>query len=92
MKINKAIRNLMKQKNVTLAMMGNSLYKVDKKTGETIHLKSNDVSARLVSENLLLDKVLEMLDVLGYELVIQEKKRGSRRVDQIVIDHSDEEE
>jgi hypothetical protein len=37
------------------------------------------------------DKVVEMLDVLGYEVVLQERKQGGRRADQIVIDQKDEE-
>ena len=89
MKINKAIREVMRTKNISLGTMGSSLKKVDKKTGELIGLKGNDVSARLNSDNLSFDKALEMLSVLGYEIVIQEKKQGGRRADQIVIDQTD---
>lgn len=90
MKINKAIRSVMRLKGVTLSAMGNSLKKVDRKTGEIKPLLGNDVSARLNTDNLSFDKALEMLDVLGYEIVIQEKKPGSRRADQIVINQEDE--
>lgn len=89
MKINKAIREVMRSKNISLGAMGSSLKKVDKKTGEIVGLKGNDVSARLTNDNLSFDKAFEMLSVLGYEIVIQEKKQGGRRADQIVIDQTD---
>jgi hypothetical protein len=38
------------------------------------------------------DLAVEMLNVLGYEVVIQEKKSGRRGNDQIVIDQKEEEE
>lgn len=90
MKINKAIREVMRQKGMTLSAMGNSLRKVDRKTGEIKPLIGNDVSARLTNDNLSFDKAVEMLNVLGYEIVIQEKKSGGRRADQVVIDQNDE--
>lgn len=89
MKVNKAIREVMRNKNMSLSAMGSSLKKVDKKTGEIVVLKGNDVSARLNNDNLSFDKAVEMLSVLGYEIVIQEKKQGGRRADQIVIDQRD---
>lgn len=90
MKINKAIREVMKQKGISLSSMGSSLRKVDRKTGEIKPLIGNDVSARLNNDNLSFDKAVEMLNVLGYEIVIQEKKQGGRRADQVVIDQKTE--
>lgn len=90
MKINKAIRTIMKQKGMSLSVMGKALRKVDRKTGEVKPLIGNDVSARLNNDNLSFDKALEMLTVLGYEIVIQEKKQGCRRTDQIIIDQQDD--
>lgn len=90
MKINKAIRSIMKNKGVSLGSMGSSLRKVDRQTGELKPLIGNDVSARLNNDNLTFDKAVEMLNILGYEIVIQEKKQGGRRADQIVIDQIDE--
>ncbi len=87
MKINKAIRAVMRQKGVSLSMMGNSLKKVDRKTGEIKPLIGNDVSARLTNDNLSFDKAVEMLTVLGYEIVIQEKNSKNK---QIVIDQKDD--
>lgn len=98
MQINKAIREVMKRKGVTLDSMGKSLRKEvtatqttngkNKRvgTGKWVELSGNDVSARLNCSNMTFDKAFEMLNVLGYEIVIQEKKPGARRNDQIIID------
>lgn len=82
MKINKAIREIMKNKKISLSTMATALGKS----------KGNDISARLNNDNMSFDKAVEMLDVLGYEVVIQEKKQGGRRADQIVIDQKAEEQ
>ena len=92
MKINKAIRQVMKTKGVSLSSMGSSLKKVDRTTGEVKSLIGNDVRARLNNDNLSFDKAVEMINILGYEIVIQEKKQGGRRADQIVIDQKSEDE
>ena len=86
MEINKAIRDIMKSKGMSLSSMGKSLRKVDKKSGLTSSLSGNDVSARLNNSNMTFDKAVEMLNILGYEIVLQEKRQGGRRSDQIVID------
>lgn len=80
MKINKAIRDLMKEKETSLSAMAEALGKG----------KGNDISARLNHGNMSFDKAVEMLNVLGYEIVLQKKKQGGRRVDQIVIDQKEE--
>lgn len=80
MRINKAIRDLMKKKEMSLSAMAKALNKE----------KGNDISARLNHSNMSFDKAIEMLDVLGYEIVVQERKQGSRRADQIVIDQKQE--
>ena len=79
MQINKAIRDIMKKKGTSLLSMAQALGKE----------KGNDISARLNHSNMSFDKAVEMLDVLGYEIVIQERKSGSRRADQIVIDQKE---
>jgi hypothetical protein len=79
MQINKAIRSLMKEKNISLISMAKAIGKQ----------RGNDVSSRLLSPNMTFDKAVEMLDVLGYEIVIQERKPGARRADQIVIDQKE---
>lgn len=90
MKINKAIRNIMKAENKSLSTMGDALKKIDKQTGELVPRTGNDISARLNNDNLSFDIAVEMLNVLGYEIVIQRKTRGSRRADQIVINQRDD--
>ena len=75
MNISDAIREVMRKKNVTLQSMATSLGKS----------RSNDISARLTNKNLTTSSSLEMLEVLDYELVIQEKRQDIRPEDQIVI-------
>lgn len=80
----------MKMNEMSLGAMGKVLKKIDKKTGELVDRTGNDISARLNNDNLSFDVAVEMLDVLGYEVVIQKKVQGNRRADQIVIDQRDE--
>lgn len=82
MQINKAIRQVMKDKGVTLLSMAKAIGKD----------KGNDVSSRLNSPNMTFNNAVAMLDVLGYEIVIQERKPGARRADQVVIDQKGDEE
>lgn len=81
MQINKAIRQVMKDKGVTLLSMAKAIGKE----------KGNDVSSRLSSPNMTFKNAVEMLDVMGYEVVIQERKPGARRADQILIDQKGDE-
>lgn len=80
MYINKAIRELMKTKNVSLLTMAKALGKE----------RGNEISSRLRSTNLSFNSAAEMLSALGYEIVIQERKPGVRRADQIVIDQKED--
>lgn len=80
MYINQAIRSLMKSKNISLLSMAKSLGKQ----------RGNEISSRLRSENMSFNSAVEMLNILGYEIVIQERKSGIRRADQIVIDQSED--
>lgn len=79
MQINKAIRQVMRDKEVSLLSMAKAIRKE----------RGNDVSARLNIPNMTINNVVEMLDVLGYEIVVQERKPGARRADQIVIDQKE---
>lgn len=79
MQINKAIRQVMRDK-------GGSLLSMAKAIGKE---RGNDVSSRLNIPNMTINNVVEKLDVLGYEIVIQERKPGARRADQIVIDQKE---
>lgn len=80
MQINKAIRQVMRDKGVTLLSMARAIGKE----------RNSDVAARLHKSNMTFDKAVEMLDVLGYEIIIQERRPGARRADQIVIDQKEE--
>ena len=80
MQINKAIRQVMKDKGVTLLSMAKAIGKE----------RANDVSSRLNSPNMTFKNAVEMLDVMGYEIVIQERKPGARRADQIIIDQRED--
>ena len=79
MQINKAIRQVMRDKGVSLLSMAKAIGKE----------RGNDVSSRLNIPNMTINNVVEKLDVLGYEIVIQERKPGARRADQIVIDQKE---
>lgn len=79
MQINKAIRQVMRDKGVSLLSMAKAIGKE----------RGNDVSSRLNIPNMTINNVVEMLDVLGYEIVVQERKPGVRRADQIVIDQKE---
>ena len=79
MQINKAIRQVMRDKGVSLLSMAKAIGKE----------RGNDVRSRFRNANMSFDKAVEMLDVLGYEIVIQERKPGARRADQIVIDQKE---
>ena len=79
MQINKAIRQVMRDKGVSLLSMAKAIGKE----------RGNDVRARLNIPNMTINNVVEMLDVLGYEIVVQERKPGARRADQIVIDQKE---
>lgn len=47
------------------------------------------ISERLKMNNLSINTALEMLEALGYELVVQEKRRGRKREGQITIERGD---
>lgn len=76
--INKIIRRLMKEQGFSQLAMAKALGKQ----------RANDVSARLMSSNMTMDKVVEMLDLLGYEVIVQKRTKGSRGKDQIVVARS----
>ena len=81
MKIGEAIRQAMKNQKTT-----------QKQLADRIGAKSQSViSERLKMDNLSINTVIEMLDGIGYEMVIQEKKRGRRPEGQIIIDRGEDE-
>lgn len=79
MKITDAIRAAMKNQKISQVRLT-----------EQLGLKSQSVVAqRLRTDNLSVDTVVEMLDSIGYEMVIQEKKRGRKTEGQLVIERSE---
>ena len=82
MKINKAIRTAMYKENITLSEMGKSLTKLDKKTNTYISLKPNDISSRLNNTNLTFDIAVQMLDVMGWQIIL----RSSNEDVEIIVD------
>ena len=79
MVINTAISRLMRERGVTQKGMASSVGKE----------RPQDISARLQSKNMTFNRAIEMLDVLGYEVVVQPRKAGKRPDGQIVIVRSD---
>jgi len=77
MRINKAIREIMRKENTSLTTMAIALGKK----------KGNEISARLAHPNMTFDRAIEMLDIMGYEIVIQKRTPGKRGKDQIVINN-----
>lgn len=80
MKISDAIKIAMKNQKTTQAQLA-------KRIGAS---SQSVIAQRLRMNNLSVDTVIEMLDVIGYEMVIQEKKRGRRPEGQIIIDRGEE--
>lgn len=79
MTISETISHIMKTKGVTQKAMAESIGKE----------KATDVSARLASKNMTFNKAIEMLSVMGYEVVVQPRRAGVRPQGQIVIERSD---
>lgn len=80
MKISDAIKTAMKNQKTTQAQLA-------KRIGAS---SQSVIAQRLRMNNLSVDTVIEMLDAIGYEMVIQEKKRGRRPEGQIIIDRGEE--
>lgn len=84
MKINDAIREIMKTQRVT-----------QRRLVETINANGGNIKSQSViaerlkrSDTMQMDKALEMLDALGYELVVQPRStRGKRASGAYVIDN-----
>ena len=76
MTVNKALKNIMKDKGVTQEQMGKLL---DKSTGQRY------VSNTLRSENMNINIVISFCELLGYEVVLQPKKPGKRKDGEYVV-------
>lgn len=78
--INEAIKTAMRNKGMTLRDMASAIGKK----------RPNDVSARLAHKNMSFSTAIEMLSVLGYEVVVQEKREENRQNGQMLISNSRE--
>ena len=81
MKVNEYVKQLIKESGFTQATLAKTLG----------YNNQSSVAMRLSKNNsMTVDNLAEMLSVLGYDLVIQPKKRGRKAEDQFVIDVSEE--
>ena len=79
MKVSEAIKEAMRQTKTSQKMLA-----------ERIGVKNQStIAMRLKQESIGVNNVIEMLDAIGYEMVIQEKKRGRRAEGQMVITLTD---
>lgn len=75
MKVGDAVKIAMKAQKTTQQQLADRI-------GAT---SQSVIAQRLRMPNLSVDVILQMLDAIGYEIIIQEKKRGRRPEGQIVI-------
>jgi len=81
MKAEKAIKQIIKKTGFT-----------QKRLAEVLgYPHQSNIAEKLRCKNMYVAAVVELLDVMGYELVIQPKKRGRRPDGQILITRGDEE-
>lgn len=82
MKINNAIKEIKNRKNISWDVMARSMTSRKDMTPRL----GKDISATLAkSDDLRINTIIDMTNALGYEVVVQEKRPGLRREDQIVI-------
>ena len=80
MKMTSTIRLLMKSRGITQTVMG----KMCGLAG------SSGIRRRLNKDNITVNVAIDMLEILGYEIVIRECGSGRRREDEILITREDE--
>lgn len=80
MRVESTIKLLMKSKGITQTTMGKML-------GLNGY---HAVQRRLNNRNMTINNILDMLDILGYEVIIRESHSGRRREDEIIITREDE--
>lgn len=69
------------------------LLKINALAGKQVIKSQSVVSERLKNKNIGVDKAFEMLDAMGYEIIIQPKStRGKRATGSYVITKEDEQE
>lgn len=86
MKINTAIRRVMKDKGFTYHMMATALSAAIGKT-----ITENSVGSKLSGgDNMKINNAIRFLSFMGYEIVVQPKTSGARKAGSYVIDGRDE--
>ena len=81
MKVNEYVKRLIKASGFTQTTLAKALG----------YNNQSSVEMRLSKNNsMTVDNLAEMLSVLGYDLVIQPKKRGRKADDQFVIELEEE--
>ena len=73
--INDLIRTIMKECKITQQRMAYAI-------GKT---RPTYVSSRLDTANMTFDTAIEMLNICGYEVVVQKRKQGKRPDDQYLV-------
>lgn len=90
MKLSKAIRAIMKDTKTTQKKL---METVNRNSGTTIIKSQSVVAERLKSDNLGVDKLIEMTNAMDYEIILQPKStRGKRASGAYVIDNKEETE
>lgn len=81
MKANEIVKSLIKQSDFTQTTLAKAMG-YNNQSSIANRLNKNDMGVSLLAK---------MLDVLGYDLVIQPKKRGRKAEDQFIIEPEDDE-
>lgn len=83
MKVNEYVKQLIKASGFTQTTLAKALG----------YNNQSSVAMRLSKNNsMTVDNLTEMLSILGYDLVIQPKKRGRKADDQFIIDAGEDSE
>lgn len=81
MRVNEYVKQLIKASGFTQATLAKALG----------YNNQSSVAMRLSKSNsMTVDNLAEMLNLLGYDLVIQPKKRGRKADDQFIIELTEE--
>lgn len=80
MKANEIVKDIIKRSDFTQTTLAKAMG-YNNQSGISSRLNKNDMGVSLL---------VKMLDILGYDLVIQPKKRGRKAEDQFIIDTEEE--
>lgn len=80
MKCREAIEAIMKESKTNQTMLA-----------KLVGMKSQTNVSEALKRDMKISLVVRFVEAMGYEIVIQKKKQGMKRADQIVIEGGDEE-